>query len=180
MGLHASLQASLASSGGLNPNIMFLSRIIESASSDKTSVELCHTILRGFPEAKSELPSDIYPYWAVRDNLSVCDNILIYKNRPIIPKPLRSEVIEHLHSAHQGVTGMKARACLYWPAMDNDIRNYRIRFRDCNTITPYQRKEPIILSESPEYPFQQVVVGYFQLKEFSYLLDADTVVGYRS
>ena len=118
----------------------------------------------------------------MRDNLIGCDNIPIYKNRLIIPTPLRAEVIEHRYYAHQGVTGMKARAqtCLYWRGMDNDIRNYRMRCRDCNIITPYQRKEPIILSISPEYPFQKVVAGYFELKGFYYLLYAGRYSGWIS
>ena len=54
-----------------------------------------------------------------------------------------------------------------------------MRCRDCNIITPSQRKEPIILCESPEYPFQ-VVADYFELKGFYYLLYADRYSGWIS
>ena len=136
----------------------------------------------GFPETKSELPSCVQEYWSVREDLSIFRNIPIYKSRLVIPRSLRTEVIEHLHSAHQGVTGMRARAntCVYWPGINNDIRNYGMRCRECNTIAPSQSDEPIILTERPEYPFQKVVADYFELEGQYYLLYADRYSGWLS
>ena len=45
----------------------------------------------------------------------------------IIPPSLRKEVLECLHSAHQGTVGMKARArsSVYWPGMSNAITSVK-------------------------------------------------------
>ena len=181
LGLEASLQASL-SNAGIDPKVLTLARVNEVASSDAVSRELCNVIINGFPETKSGLSPNLQPYWGVREDLSVFDNVPIYNNRIVIPRCLRSEVLEHLHSAHQGVTGMRARVgmCMYWPGCDNDVRNVRMRCHDCNAGAPSQSKEPIIISDEPEYPFQQVVADYFELKAYYYLLYADRYSGWIS
>lgn len=45
---------------------------------------------------------------------------------PVTPARLRARVLEALHSVHQGVAGVKARACLsiFWPDLDKSLWNY--------------------------------------------------------
>ena len=38
------------------------------------------------------------------------DEVILYKDRIVIPESLRDEVLTALHAAHQGVTSMIARA----------------------------------------------------------------------
>lgn len=44
----------------------------------------------------------------------------------VIPFKLRKEILENLHSAHQGVTNMKksANTSVYWPGMSHSITNF--------------------------------------------------------
>ena len=51
----------------------------------------------------------------------------MYGSRIVIPASLRREVLECLHAAHQGVSGMKARASnsVYWPGIAADIASRR-------------------------------------------------------
>ena len=77
--IEATLQASLSMSG-INPEVMSLSRISEVAGGDKTSRELCECIVEGFPDVRAELSPNVQPYWALREDFSVFNNIPIYKN----------------------------------------------------------------------------------------------------
>jgi hypothetical protein len=89
-------------------------------------------------------------------------------------------VLEILHSAHQGVTGMKARAkvCVFWPEMNGDITNRRLQCNICTAAAPSQSDEPLLVTSVPQYPFDQVVIDYFFLKGHKYLLYADRYSGW--
>ena len=100
--------------------------------------------------------------------------------RIVIPKPLRKKILHCLHSAHQGVDGMKARAndSVYWPGMNASIRNFRANCSICTTIAPSQPREPITMTPSPEWPFQQIVMDIFHVGHVTYLACADRLTGW--
>ena len=151
-------------------------------STDKDLKDLARYIVNGFPEKKNDLPLCLQGYWNVRDELSVYNSLILYKRRIVVPKLLRREIVEILHSAHQGQAGMSARAstAVYWPGMHNDVNNARDKCRDCNKIAPSQGKEPMIASIPAEYPFEKVVSDHFSLVGFKYLLYADRYSGWIS
>ena len=99
---------------------------------------------------------DIRDFWEVRHRLSNDRGLVLMDRRIVIPKPLRKKILHCLHSAHQGVDGMKARAndSVYWPEMNASIRNFRANCSFCTTIAPSQPREPITMTPSPEWPFQ--------------------------
>ena len=90
------------------------------------------------------------------------------------------KVLHCLHSAHLGVVGMKARAneSVYWPGMDVSIRSIRANCMECSTIAPSQPREPIIQTQSPEGPFQQIVMDIFYIGDCTYLTCADRLTGW--
>ena len=60
----------------------------------------------------------------------MCEGVVMYMymwNRVVMPRALRREVLEGLHSAHQGVVGMKARAAqtIFWPGIDSAVQDVR-------------------------------------------------------
>ena len=151
-------------------------------SKDEDLKHLARFIVEGFPQKRNELPPNLQAYWNVRDDLSVFSNMILYKHRIVIPKTLRREIVEILHSAHQCPAGMNARAstAVYWPGMHNDINNARDKCRDCNSIAPSQSKEPMISSIPATYPFEKVVSDYFSSVGVKYLLYADRYSGWIS
>ena len=42
--------------------------------------------------------------------MSQVDGVVLYKGRVVVPVALRRQVLDALHRAHQGVTGMNLRA----------------------------------------------------------------------
>jgi len=97
------------------------------------------------------------------------------KRRIIIPTSLRSEVLQSLHSAHQGVTAMNERAKLevYWPDITNDVQKVRDGCQDCNRIAPSQARLPSFEPSVPTTPFEAIVCDYFLFKGWNYLIAAD-------
>ena len=92
--------------------------------------------------------------------------------RIAVPLKFRKYILETLHSAHQGVNGMKNRAhqSVYWPGISTAIINTRKNCNHCNSVAPSQPAEPIILSESPEWSFQQICMDYFFIDQHVYII----------
>lgn len=110
------------------------------------------------------------------------DDIALLDKRIIIPTSLRGPVLKTLHSAHQGCTGMTARAStsVYWPGMNASILNFRADCRTCTLIAPSQSKEPLTLTPTPEWPFQQICADYFHIGNHNYLTMVDRFSGWIS
>ena len=68
-------------------------------------------------------PACVKQFKAIRHALSIDNDLVLYGQRLVIPKAQRKSVLERLHSAHQGITRTKQRArmCVYWPGLTNDI-----------------------------------------------------------
>ena len=150
-------------------------------SNDVSLQRLKTHIITGFPQSRQLMDADIRQFWEVRDRLSVSpDNIILMDDRLVIPCTYRKNILNALHAAHQGVEGMRARAQLtiYWPGLNNDIRNKRYNCQYCNEISCSQTRQPIILVEPPEYPYQRVCADYFEIKGHKYLAYVDRFSGW--
>ncbi len=167
-------------SSGIDVQAITLERVKDIAQDDEETRLLIDTILNGFPDDQTDLPHTVLPYWKLKDDLSCIDGVPLYMNRIIVPRALRAEVLDCLHAAHQGVAGMKARArvSVFWPSMNCDIGSKRAQCSTCNRIAPSQPSQPLILTPSPSYPFEQVVTDFFSLYGNSYLIYADRYTGW--
>lgn len=147
---------------------------------DETIIHLANCIEKGFPKSRSLLDPTIRSFWEVRDRLSTDNGLVLLDCRIVIPRSLRKRVLQCLHSAHQGVVGMKARAneTIYWPGLDADIRNFRSNCTICNTIAPSQPKEPLVLTPTPDWPFQSIVMDLFEVGHHMYIACADRFTGW--
>ena len=141
---------------------------------------LRNTICNGFPINHNEVDPIVRPYCKVKDSLSVSNDLILYGQRLIIPKKLRQEVLKQLHSSHQGIerTRRRARQSVYWPGIDNDIKNVVASCRKCQQLLPSQQPEPIIIEPEPFYPFQAVSADYFSYAGKQYLIYVDRKSGW--
>ena len=157
-----------------------MSDILRAGSSDEEYKSLLEVIAVGFPSTRNTTSPLLRDYWSVRDRLSVHKESVLMNDRVVVPKALRHQVTNGLHAAHQGVSSMlsRARQSVYWPGMEADIRNKRYRCSHCNEIAPSQSKEPLVLSPSPDYPFQGICVDYFEIGRHAYLSIVDRFTGW--
>ena len=132
---------------------------------DTTMQSLSNLVQSTFPQKRNDLPPELQQYWASRSGLTVYDGVLLYNDRTVIPPSARPRVLQVLHSAHQGVTGMTLRAeqSVFWPGMSEDIRNTRAACRTCHIIAPSQPNMPPVQPITPAYPFQHICCDYFAL-----------------
>ena len=89
---------------------------------------------------------------------------------------MRNDVMNTLHSAHQGLEGIlrRARQSVYWPGLTNTIKQIGKSFKSCIDNAPSLPKEPLITTSPTAYPFQMVVAdGGHQ-----YLAYADRLTGW--
>ena len=113
------------------------------------------TVLRlvrdGWPEHRHQCEPAALPYWNVRGELAVDDELLVRGSRLIIPIVSRPQILQSPHAAHQGIDTLLrfARANVYWPGLAADIRR-QVEF--CSTCQSYARansKETLMHDESP-------------------------------
>ena len=65
-------------------------------------------------------------YSHVKNDLSLHDGVIIFRNRIVIPSEIRPNILNILHSSHNGMVSMKAEArqTLWWPNISNeDLKN---------------------------------------------------------
>ena len=128
----------------------------------------------GWPNNKREFVGPISKYFQERANFTICDELLLYGTRLVIPEKLRTDVLRYLHDAHQGVTKSRenAKNSVWWPGISRDIEKV---VRNCNTCEKYRkdRIEPMKGSEFPKRPWAKVGADFFQHKGKNYLIVVD-------
>ena len=155
-------------------------RLTTAAMADADYQELLHLCTNGFPTNAANMPNTLRPFHKLQHQLHATHGLIFLGNRVVVPQKLRREVLEGLHAAHQGVSGMKARAatCVFWPGISADIASRRAHCQVCNTIAPSQPPQPLRPASPPTYPFELVAADYFSLGNATYLVYADRYTGW--
>ena len=109
------------------------------------------------------------------------DGVLCYKDRLVIPEILREGVLDGIHAAHQGVTGMAARIdeTVFWPGIHTDIIKTRGSCKTCIREAPSKPAGFPTAPPIPDYPFQMVVADYFSIQGNNFLVIADRFTGWQ-
>ena len=135
----SSLDDELASSASSTLSTMAVTwdKVKLATTSDPELSTLTTIIESGFPEFRHELPQALQEYYQFREHLYTVDGVILYKDRIVIPPALRQQILAALHSAHQGVTSMTARAesTVFWPGITPAITTLRANCSHCNRMT---------------------------------------------
>ena len=148
---------------------------------DDTLQALKTTILKGWPEDKSNVPSQLAPYYSMRDELSIYDGLIFKGERLVVPQGLRAEVKRDIHASHAGVEGClrRARESVYWPGMNSELRHWISTCEPCRLFEILHGKEIRVMShEVPQRPWEKVAVNLFSLNQTDYLVTVDYYSGY--
>ena len=85
-----------------------LDHINNAAHSDPQYQDFLKRIESGFPDRRNQTePIHLCEFWEVRHRLSIYNGIVLLDKGIIIPNALRKVALDNLHSANQGVTGMR-------------------------------------------------------------------------
>ena len=126
------------------------------------------------------MPQEISEFWDYRHGLNLSDSVVMYNDRIIVPVALRRQVLQNLHSAHQGTSSMTSRALstVFWPGITAAIENARDRCQTCNRNAPSQARLPPKEPELPKAPFEKICADFFKLAGHYYLVMVDRLSGW--
>jgi len=128
---------------------------------------------------KSEWPkccndSELKPYWTVRGNLTLHDELLLYGGRIVVPKQLQKQTLQKIHTGHQGIVRCRLRAAssVWWPGISKEFEHFIQQCPECVKLTPNPR-EPLMSTPLPKHPWERIAADLFQLNSATYLLVVD-------
>ena len=155
----------------------------QATGSDKTLASLRELIEGGGESGRDDHGDSTHeerqfvPYM---DRLWVQDGGVLLDDRVVIPEQLRKRVLDSLHSAHQGVSQMYARAELsvFWPGLHADLEEVRATCNICRVNAPSNPKLPPQDPPKLDYPFQQICADYMTLNGVQYLVVVDRLTGW--
>ena len=100
-----------------------LSQFTVETSKDPVLKKLKDHVLNGCPNYRKQVDSAVRPYYNVRDEITLYQDVLLKGDRIIVPSSLHEEMCQKIHLGHLGIEKCKARArpTLFWPGMINEI-----------------------------------------------------------
>ena len=165
--------------GRRRPKSGYVERVKEAKDEDEELSELRDILTEDETQEEDLLQGHLKPYRKSMGELTLLDGVIFYNNRIMIPKPLRKEVLDILHKAHQGTYGMYHAALhsVVWPGLKAALQGVRDACDSCNVNAPSNPKLPPRPIEDPEYPFQMISADYFNCKGKTWLIVVDRYSG---
>ena len=130
---------------------------------------------QGWPDSKNAVPLEVRPFWCVRDELYVSEGLVLRREKLVVPISLRRSMLSKIHASHLGIEKCTARAkdLFYWPGMSAQITEMCEQCSTCAEYRTKQQKEPMIVTQVPDYPWQKVASDLFSFDGESYVLVGD-------
>ena len=93
---------------------------------------------------------------AVKDELSVCDGVILRGSRILIPSSLRGIMLELAHEAHQGIVkcNQRLRSKVWWPKLDQNVEGKCKSCEPCQLVAGPEPPVPITPTKMPDGPWQ--------------------------
>ena len=114
------------------------------------------------------------PYWVHRGMLTMQDGLVLFGSHIVVPRACRKETLDKIHSGHLGIQRCKLRLqqSIWWPGVSKEIESLVKHCGLCARTTT-THKEPMIVSQLPDYPWQKVGSDLFEFKGHSYIVLVD-------
>ena len=158
-----------------------LEKVKAEAARDPISIKLRDIIVNGFPDSKAKLDIEMQQFWTVRHQMSVVDDLIILgAGRVFIPVTLRKEFLHELHAAHPGRDRMlqRARQCVFWPGITNDVTNAVRGCQECEINKASQQREPLHQDQVPTRPGEAIAADFFTHDGREFLVITDKYSGW--
>lgn len=116
-------------------------------------------IVKGRPAG---VDASLKPFLGRRLELSVQSGCLLWGRRVVIPRSLRTKVLQQLHSGHSGIVRMKeiARSYFWWPSMDQQIEELARSCSSCHKVRNNPPLAPLHPWEFPQGPWHRVHIDF--------------------
>ncbi|GBN42352.1 Transposon Ty3-I Gag-Pol polyprotein, partial [Araneus ventricosus] len=113
--------------------------ILKKATKDDPVLSLIRNYIEeGWPANFKEVLEKAKPFWDKKAELHCYNELIFLGNRLVVPTQMKEEILQNLHSAHQGITSCinKASRNVYWPNFCEDIKNF---VNSCSICQQHQR-----------------------------------------
>ena len=125
----------------------------------------------------SHVQQALRPFYDKRHELTVEEGCLLWGIRVIVPRRLRSKLLDELHKDHPGIVRMKsiARSYMWWPGLDKDIQSMVSACQRCQAVKKAPPVAPLQPWVWPSRPWERVhldFAGPFQGHMFLVGVDA--------
>lgn len=143
-------------------------------SDDSVLQKVKYYYQNGWPSA-CNTEGELRHYFKIKNDITVENNLVYYKDKLIIPKALRKFMLKLLHETHLGIGKVNevAKNNLYWPAMRSDIDNHVNSCQTCIKYSPSKTKSPLLCHEIPQIPYFKVGVDIAEYAGCNYLVVYD-------
>jgi len=141
---------------------------------DKVLSKILDYCYNGWPKSNC-VDSNVKLYFNMRNEIIINDNVIYYQQKIIVPNSLRPLILKLLHESHLGVTKtrMRAKNIFFWPGMLNEIEQYILRCKTCETFRSANKKNTLLLHEIPELPFEKVAADIMTYNLTNYIVLVD-------
>ena len=92
--------------------------------------------------------------------MSISDDVILHRNKIVVPEPLQQQIIKLSHEGHQGIVRCKqcVRSKVWFPGIDKKIEDEVRNCIACQAATSMKSREPLRMTELPEEPWQKLSV----------------------
>ena len=92
----------------------------------------------------------------MKDELSVCDGVILRGRRILIPSSLRGKVLELAHESHQGIIkcNQRLRSMVWWPRLDENVEGKCKSCEPCQLVAGPESPVPTTTTKMPDGPWQ--------------------------
>ena len=139
--------------------------------------EICSKVMEycrsSWPD-KNSVESPLKPFREVRGALTICEQLLLFNNRIVVPSAMRREALTRIHEGHQGAERCRWRtkSSVWWPGITTQVKQMVGNCKSCAKNVQH-RREPLITTSLPKYPWEVVGTDLFELQGQQYLLVVD-------
>ena len=137
--------------------------------------QLRQTIYHGWPDSRKETPECLYPYFDLRDELTVRGELVFKGQQLVVPAALRKELMAVTRATDIGIEGCIRRApnTLYWPRMSTKLKEYVSKCDVCLAHQSAPSKEPLLPHEMVARPWSKVAADLCELDGRTLLVVTD-------
>lgn len=152
-----------------------LQQLKHETNKDPEITTLRDFITRGWPASAKGLPKGLREFWSCKEELTVEDDLVLKGERILIPPTMRRYILQQIHSGHQGIEKCKlrAKACVYWRGINNDIEELVGSCMICQRNRNSQQTETLMPHPIPDEPWQVLASDIFHFDNNDFILLAD-------
>jgi hypothetical protein len=153
-----------------------LQELTHGTSVDPVLQRVISYINGGWPKNQRDCPESVLPYFSHRFELSVVDNLVVYRNRIVVPSSIQRDVLSRVHDiGHFGISKCKDRiqSAVWWPCVNADLEKYIAQCHHCSLHQPAQRSEPLVSRPLPSRPWSEVATDLFEYEGDKYVVMID-------